>query len=418
MSGFPSLPNELLHAIAGYCEKRDLLTLCRVDRKMHAVCLKWIYRGIKLENLGGVVKCCKTVVLYPEMALLVREFRILCAPHYAFGAFYSTVRLAISTFQNLNTLRVESWPILRSLSDIHLPRLGDCSIPASPEMFTFLKRNSTISTLRIISGHEIESFPLQPIHMPELRDFGGPASVARCVVPRSQTYRITNQWATSDNFSDCLAACSLSKAEVMQLSNIITSWDSALLSAVAQHMSGVQALLFQNVMDDDPSQPFLQFVDVILPSLSALNHLVLYPPESLDTFAIWTDAEASDEDFATLRRWSALSPTLGGVLLPTGPVWGMYDGMWLPNFPKIASSLRTRVMDASAMVQLKWLLRAALTVPGLPAAYLQYAQFVAGVDGLRAVRQALETEGEIPDFVLLPVRGLSLVGDSHALSPQ
>jgi hypothetical protein len=59
LCGFPSLPNELVHAIAGLCEPKDLSALCQTSRQTNAICLGWNYSVVSLDDPGKMVNAVK-----------------------------------------------------------------------------------------------------------------------------------------------------------------------------------------------------------------------------------------------------------------------------------------------------------------------------------------------------------------------
>jgi hypothetical protein len=76
---------------------------------------------------------------------------------------------------------------------------------------------------------------------------------------------------------------------------------------------------------------------------------------------------------------------------------------------------RHLAMDAAAMRHFKWFFRTTAASPALPQDYHLLAEFIAGIEGICAVRRAIEEEGDVPDFVftLEDVRGsrISFVSD-------
>jgi hypothetical protein len=94
-SGLPGLPNELIHAIAGCLETRDLLAVCRTSRHIHAICLERIYRSIILDDPAQSVKCCKAIIARPEAASSVYKFDmwVLSTRQHSI-VYHHTVRVA------------------------------------------------------------------------------------------------------------------------------------------------------------------------------------------------------------------------------------------------------------------------------------------------------------------------------------
>ncbi|KAJ7849693.1 hypothetical protein B0H14DRAFT_866087 [Mycena olivaceomarginata] len=429
VSGLSALPVELINAIAGHCGHADLLSLCRTGRQIHAICLGCIYRTITLLELDQVVNCCKTIISRPRAAESVREFQITCFPRLGLKSFYSTVECAIDRLRNIQILRVSnSRTIFRLLCDMHFPRLTECAIPSSIAIAPFLKKNPTIVTLHVLpcleglgmnginydadAAFEFTS-QLEPIHMPNLEAFIGPINVGCSVIPQSRARRMTIYWGTDPvmSFSDGLATLTRSKADIIELNNLICTWDCALVSAIAQHIPHVERLLFRNLMDYDDAERFLESIEHALPSLPALETLDL-----LEGFHADIDTAALDAEFPTVRRWGAASPRLYHIALPSNNTWGVLCGAWFPGAATLGLIMfRHLEMDAAAMRHFKWFFRTTAAAPALPQDYHLLAEFIAGIEGICAVRRAIEEEGDVPDFVftLEDVRGsrISFVSD-------
>ncbi|KAJ7910461.1 hypothetical protein B0H13DRAFT_2012111 [Mycena leptocephala] len=400
LCGFPSLPNELIRAIAGLCEPKALSALCQTSRQTHAICLGWIYRIITLDDPGKVVKCCQTLISRSHAAESVRDFQILCVPRLALKSFYRIVECAIKNLKNLQILKVSnSRTIFRLFCDMHFPRLSECSLPSSAAVVPFLKRNPTIVNLHVLACIEglgaINGFNadtafestslLEPIHMPNLQTFVGPANVGCSVIPQSQTSRMAIFWGASRimSFSDGLAALSLSKVDVIELNNLICTWDCALLlSAIAEHMPRVERLQFRTLEDLGEKEDFFEVIENTLPSLPSLKSL-----DILEGFPAGSSDDHLDAEFATVRRWGDISPQLHSVVFPSNTVWGVICDAWLPGSAGVALVILYNIeMDASTMGHLKWFFK-------------QRPQFIAGVQGFHAVQMALEDGGVLPDFV-------------------
>ncbi|KAF8218072.1 hypothetical protein K438DRAFT_2038688 [Mycena galopus ATCC 62051] len=411
--GLSSLPNELIHAIAGDCNVADLLALCRTSRRIHVICLRWIYRTVTLLSIDQVVKCCQTIILRPQVAESVRSFQIGCFPRFGLKTFYSIIECAISKLKNVQILRISnSRTIFRLFCNMHFPRLSECAIPSSKSIASFLKKNPTITTLHVLpcleglgsinglydadAAFEFTS-PLEPILMPKLQAFVGPINIGCSVIPDSQASRMTIYWGTDPimDFSEGLATLARSKVDVIELNNLICTWDDALLPAIAQHLPRVERLLFRNLLDYDDEEDFLESIERTLPSLRSLETIDL-----LEGFRVGSDVDALDEEFAAVRRWGAASPRLYHVGFPSNNTWGILCGAWFPGAATLGLIMFQRLeMDISTMHHFKWFFRTTATSPALPQDYHLLAEFIAGIDGIRAVRKAIEDHGDLPDFV-------------------
>ncbi|KAJ6551785.1 hypothetical protein B0H19DRAFT_1158902 [Mycena capillaripes] len=407
--GLPNLPNELIHAIAEYCDRRDLLALCQTNRRIHAICLGPIYRVITLHDLDQVVRCCRTIISCAQAAESVREFQVSSFPRLALKSFYSTVGCAIRRLTNVQSLLVSnSHTIFRSFSDAHFPHISECTLPSSASIFPFLKRNPTIITLHVLpcieglgpiidpdSVFEVTS-PLESIHMPNLQGFVGAANVGCAIVPQPLASRITIYWGINlpMSFSDGLAALSLSKADVIELNNLIGAWDCTLVSEIGKHLPRVERLLFRNISAHGGKERFFEFIQDTLPSLPSLKSLAL-----LEGFPIGSSTDDLDEEFATVRRWGEICPGLCSVTLLSNTHWGIFFGAWFPGICDVTTVILDGHIDAAAMGHFKWFFKTTATSPSLPHPYHRLARLLAGEDGILAMRRAIERTGDLPDFV-------------------
>ncbi|KAJ7649229.1 hypothetical protein B0H17DRAFT_1270911 [Mycena rosella] len=261
----PGLPNELLYTISGCLDTRDLLVLCRTSRQMHAICLKWIYQNITLNDPAQVIRFFRTVNSRPEVSDSVREFDMSWAPRIPLKSFYATVKAAVNRLNNVRILRLPISPLLFQLfSDAHFPQLCQCAVPSSVGIMPFLDRHRQISTLRVLPSDGalglLEAFQLTsyipPIHMPKLRQFEGPAIVAFSVVPGSSTSHLTIYWdaASTRNLSYGLAGFARSNVDIVRLTNVVYTWDRGLLSATTNHLPRLEELVVYLGVVPDPRE--------------------------------------------------------------------------------------------------------------------------------------------------------------------
>ncbi|KAJ7244416.1 hypothetical protein B0H12DRAFT_808538 [Mycena haematopus] len=413
LGGLSSLPNELIHTIAGHCRSTDLLNFCQTSRRIHGICLQWIYRTIRLLDVDQVIKCCQTIILRPHAAAAVRSLQIACFPRFGFKTFYSTIERAIPRLTNVQVLRISnSRTIFRLFCHMHFPRLSECAVPSSRAIVPFLKKNPTITTLHVLpcleglgsinglydadAAFEFTS-PLEPIHMPNLEAFVGPINIACSVIPQSRACRITIYWGTDPimTFSEGLAVLARSKVDIIELNNLICNWDGALLFAIAEHLPRVQRLLFRNLMDYDDEEDFMNSIEQTLPSLHFLETMDL-----LEGFRDGSNVDALDDEFTIVRRWTTASPRLCHVGFPSNNTWGILCGAWFPGAATLGLIMfHSLEMDLSTMRHFKWFFQTTATTPSLPQDYHLLAEFIAGKDGIRAVRKAIADNGELPDFV-------------------
>ncbi|KAJ7116533.1 hypothetical protein C8R44DRAFT_739236 [Mycena epipterygia] len=314
---FLALPNELIHTVAGHTESRDLFSLCQTNRQIHNICLEWIYRRITVNDPARLVQCCKTIVLHAEAADLVRKLTILSAIPY----------------------------------------------------------NATPSTSNLIQIDEDTLFgSLQPIRMPKLQVFLGPASLAYVVIPGSPTLRMLIHWESnrSTSSSDGVATLARSAVDVLLIQNLVVGWDRQLLSTITAHMPRLKRLMFRNLGNCEDEKSI-----TLLAGFTADPH----------------DRNAREE-FEAVRRWAEIAPMLTDVTFPSNTPW-MYLplplGLWLPGI----DGARFKLED----LNVKLFYTAVLTSPvALPPMYHVLAKKIAGPDALLIVEKAINSGEAIPDF--------------------
>ncbi|KAJ6461052.1 hypothetical protein C8R45DRAFT_1179812 [Mycena sanguinolenta] len=420
-----ALPTELIQSISGHLYLHDHLVLCRINSRMHAICVQWIYRIVILADPVRLLKCCKTIIGRPEAALSVRELKIDCVPSYALKSFYTTVRSAATKMKNLRVIAIASPHLFRSISDMVFPRLIGCNIPLlldSADSYSFLRRNPTIESTFIpgrFSWNNVSH--IQPIHMPRLRDFSGPEIAACAVVPGSPLSTLSIFWGPKPamGYSRGLTAAAASTADLHDLNPIIASWDPDLLRAIAEHTPRIQSLNIRgsNLSGLTPEkevtpatlldftyllitfQDFLSAMDTALRSLTCLTQLVVS-----DRTLFARTADALESEFDRVRRWGDVCPTLQRVCL--SGTWARWKGLWLPanccgNQPESDECL-------------KWLIKKIVISPELPSLYHSIANAFGGEAEMKVLKEAVKRGEAMPTFEILRREG----GDTVILFPS
>ncbi|KAJ7116539.1 hypothetical protein C8R44DRAFT_854916 [Mycena epipterygia] len=407
-SRFLALPNELIHTVAGHTESRDLFSLCQTNRQIHNICLEWIYRSITVNDPARLVQCCKTIVSRTEAADLVRKLTISCYPRRPLKSYYSTVGSAIRKLKNLQSLEVPpslTYTFFQLFSATQFPHLSECVLPASVEIIPFLERHPMISRLsampynvapstsNLIQIDEDTLFgSLQPIRMPKLQEFLGPAPLAYIVIPGSSTSRMSIYWESnrSTSSSDGVATLARSAVDVLLIQNLVVGWDRQLLSAIAAHMPRLERLMFRNLGNCEDEKLFLSHIDDTLGSLPHLRSIIL-----LAGFTADPHHRNAHEEFEAVRRWGEIAPMLTDVTFPSNTTWTYLPlplGLWLPGI----DGARFKLED----LNVKSFYTAVLTsLVALPSAYHAMAEHLAGPDALLIVKNAIDSGEAIPDFV-------------------
>jgi len=392
-----TLPAELIHTISGHVELKDLLVLCRTSRQMHAICLRCIYRAIALTNATQLLKCCKTIISRPEAADSVRYLRIYYHPRYVYAlkSFYTTFEYAIKRMKNLRVIHLLVRDLFRVFSRLSFPRLSDCTLPISSDIFPFLRRNPAITLLSMLPGADgtcpdFWKSPIQPIHMPKLEVFNGPDIVACSVVPGSIASHIGIFWPEKSvmEFSRDLAHVATSKADdIINLSCVICSWNPALLVAIAKYTPRIQYLQIRS-MQSQGREDFLSALRNILPSLPCLSNLVIMDDAANDEID-----EERELEFQAVQTWGEVSPALTRVTLSTPTPWlRLIANIWLPDFSKNCPETAQTI---------KWFIKRILNSPELPLEYSVVGNHLGGRDGMAALKEAMERDGVVPAFDIL-----------------
>ncbi|KAJ7874030.1 hypothetical protein B0H14DRAFT_3437959 [Mycena olivaceomarginata] len=219
------LPIELIDGIAR-CLDSDLVALCRTNRLLDGVCLRWIYRTVILDDAVRAVQCFRTLTFSIPCAHTVRNLVIQFRARTILQAFARVITAALHNLKYLESVDVSAHPdILHLMSDIHFPRLRLSSIPFSIDIIPFLELHPQLSGLSLDPVPHASVLPwtsLQPLHLPDLERFCGPPIVALSVIPHSRTTHITIFWDLEirPKFSDTFMAIARCRTELIEVRNI------------------------------------------------------------------------------------------------------------------------------------------------------------------------------------------------------
>ncbi|KAJ6598550.1 hypothetical protein B0H10DRAFT_2231621 [Mycena sp. CBHHK59/15] len=239
--------------------------------------------------------------------------------------------------ESIESLEVSGSPELFSLfSGIHFPRLRDCSIPFSINIVSFLQLHPKLSGLSLDPvPHDsvIDLSTLPPIHMPELQSFSGPEIVALSVILHSHATSVLIFWdpRLMTNFLRAFETVEKSTIPVHELQNILLSWDTSLLSAVATCIPGLTSLSIWNISSIHAPLEMEEFFEHINETLDTLRSLVLLSifqgalPHSVDTDDLtW--------EFQTVHHWGEHMPALVACVLPSATHWvHICTNVWYPS---------------------------------------------------------------------------------------
>ncbi|KAJ6551822.1 hypothetical protein B0H19DRAFT_1264453 [Mycena capillaripes] len=410
-------PTELIHEISRRLEIKDLLILCRTSRQIHAICLEWIYRAISLKSPVQVLKWCETIRSRKEAADAVRELEILLYSKYpnVLKSFCTTFESAIIRMKNLQAMKVTARPLFQILSRMSFPRLLHCILPASLDIFPFLCKNPSITYISIVPTEEgsLEAFdasPLQSIYMPNMQRFDGPDIAACSVLPDSLVSYVGIIWSRKldVDFSRALAAAGSAKTGIVQLKNMLFSWNPALPAAIAKHTPQIRFLEIRNIATfaaTPEKEIFLSALDDTLRCLPCVMGICIVEGNPNPSYCRPIDRIEDDleSEFETVQRWGGISPTLTRIVLSnTASSWGrLYDDIWLPGE---IGKYCPETVECS-----KWLIKKVLTSPKLPLGYRCCADFVGGKDGMKILEEAVKRDGVVPAFAILNKNGQTVI---------
>ncbi|KAF7349837.1 hypothetical protein MVEN_01284200 [Mycena venus] len=412
------LPVEVIGLISGFTAVHDLVAFCRTNQRIHSVCFRDIYRTVDVEEPARAVKCSETLASNIFYAQEVRKLKFLSYPKYPFRRFRVAFQSAMRNLENLETLLLYTHPSLSAcLSAAHFPRLRQCSIPLGVFADSFLRRHPDLISLSVVpeqyhgDSHPYNFISSPPLlNLPYLEHFIGPEIYAFKVVPHSRVSHLSILWNTHrlrlNRSAEDIATLALSSTNIAHLENIVGIWDTFLLSAIAAGLPHLTSLEFRNVSPPDPdgSQIFISHLGAaiaVLPTLTSLSILQnpLRPPGLLDPRDL-------DREFATVRSWGAMSPTLRSAVLPSETAWSrvhVREDVW---YPATKSPNRPDML-----VRVKWFLRLVVSSPvqELGLGYARVAEAVAGKETLSTLRMEAERRGGVPEFDIVPTAtGMSI----------
>jgi hypothetical protein len=165
-------------------------------------------------------------------------------------SFYTIFGCAMTRMQNLRVMDVCFAELFSTFSDTIFPQLLDCTLTVSLDSFSFLRKNPTIDSMAIIPvGEPSSDFRTsQSIHMPNMHHFEGPEIAICSVLPGAPVSSLVVFWTQKPTmeYSRCLTAAASSTADIVDLSNLVYSWDPALLVAISKHTLRVKFLGFRH----------------------------------------------------------------------------------------------------------------------------------------------------------------------------
>ncbi|KAJ7208097.1 hypothetical protein C8J57DRAFT_1598927 [Mycena rebaudengoi] len=397
-SMFSALPLELLDEIVQFSTPLALLSLCKTSKRINTACLRWIYQIVYVDDPARLVKCCQTLMANAQAASAVRLLLIQCNPKQSLKALHLLFSDTLKKLRSLEYLDVGGSTDLFSIcATLRFPRLRHCSIPFSIDFVSFLTLHPKLVelTMDAIPHESVQTLTeIIPIHLPDLQRFTGPDRVAVSVIPRSRTFRILVFWdpRSETKFSEAFTSFALSNAEVVEMKNILVSWDPALLTAAATSIPGLTALSISNVSSiaaPSEMEEFFAAIDDALKALTKLRALAIIQgslPAVLDTADL-------DWEFDTVRRWADIAPELTCVLLPSETKWmRIRANVWYP----------TNNDDSlpGLLARFRWFINTVIPSTVLSPDYAAVLELISGREIMKELKAGYERDGVVPNFEL------------------
>ncbi|KAJ7150738.1 hypothetical protein C8R46DRAFT_1358238 [Mycena filopes] len=407
-----TLPNELLDILAEHQSLGDLLSICRTNRRLYTVCLRWIYRSVVLTDLPRLVGFFQTAVFNTQAAALVRILEMnIPTPTLILKSFGHRMRRALINLIGLVDIALPPSPqILAAISDIRFSRLVHCRIPICHAAPAFLQlHHPTLLRLQMLhtEGANALSLTLPAVRLPHLEIFVGLATVAVSVLPGSRCFQATMVWDPSVKHPSDAVFSALNSPYLRNFCNWILVWDVDMMSAIARHTPNVSALRFTNASPRQTQDELRAFLSSVDDSIAALRKLSVLQIE-IGSLPPPSDSILADElafEFARVSKWGKANPSLKICLLPSQTIWARYPGdMWFPS-PETSGS--TELLD-----RLRWVVTAAIcsTSPYMTPAYSTILGYLCGAAKLMALKVAYETQGVMPEFALKVAHDTVLAG--------
>ncbi|KAJ7761696.1 hypothetical protein B0H16DRAFT_1884232 [Mycena metata] len=298
---FPRLPVEILDAIASEVPLANLLALCRTNRGLYRVCLRWIYHNVSPSTPACGVGLFKTLIANTQAAHSVRVLTIhFPTREILFQSFAHLMQKAASNLSSLESLYYcASLDLFSVFAHFHFPRLRDCFIPISTDMAAFLRRNPRVAELFVLLDPQRPLTAVNPdlasLSLPALRDFSGPGNVACAIVPNSEVAVVTISWDLRIEDENCTIS--------------------------SNYLPHLTHLDFRNLSSLPPGTGELEaFYDTLETAVASLPNLLVLACISHYEHVPPAPADLARE-FRAVRAWGARSPALRACLLTSNTMW-------------------------------------------------------------------------------------------------
>ncbi|KAJ7731882.1 hypothetical protein B0H16DRAFT_183902 [Mycena metata] len=382
-SKFVALPTELVDLVSSHAADNDLVALCRTNRRVYDVCLRWIYRKVLLPDACTAVSFFKAVISNKIAASYVLDLTMRFFLDGIFQAFRHLLRIGMSNLTRLYELSIMTPDLLGLVFDIHFPHLRECVVPLSESTTGFLRLHPKLANL-VVSDHLSRglalptSLSIPRTVLPNLTTFMGPHTVAPWLLPGSPTTlaSITYHCLAPNPYLPVLTSLANSVPTLRTLISTVMRWNPNLPAAIAAHLPRLYGIKIRHSRishpdDESDLPPFLLSLDEMIRSLPDLTamHITSTPHRPPD------DRSA---EFEHVRRWGDISPEFCLCLLPTGTRWVRLPtyNIWFPT-------------ESAGAVD--WFIKEVLRSTSLPSAYIAALEGLCGKDRVAKLRRIVLT---------------------------
>ncbi|KAJ7433608.1 hypothetical protein B0H11DRAFT_2121205 [Mycena galericulata] len=235
------LPLEMVHEIAERSTRSSLLALSRVgNHQIHTICVPYLFKTVEISDPCALLAFCSALSSDAQLAKLVKSLTIKFECTSTAGAvereklnYYirrearcATVISGLHQLVNLDIVHpITLFPQLKSG---FFPHLRTLVTSFSNSLEPFLQKHRFIDSLHVIPSPTGSSTQLSSMCLPTLRNFSGPANVARAIVPGSCVANPTVYWPRSmmatEKAITFMRSLAHSHVPIQTLKNVIVDW--------------------------------------------------------------------------------------------------------------------------------------------------------------------------------------------------
>ncbi|KAJ7473380.1 hypothetical protein FB451DRAFT_1249135 [Mycena latifolia] len=323
------LPNEIITEVIEATNSADLLSLCRVSRLFHELCLPIVYRSVQVVHRTQTLAFCTALFETPTRAEFVRSFSAFMPGYMASNVSLKAIKLMLRlehlTTHDRNLLRGCTVPNLVSC------RIGFKSGTSEPDMLaSFLTRHPTLRHVRVDIASRFTP-PTVPIALPNLQRFDGPASfiplmlpvVAPCGLREARLFWHRGETSSNTDIDKILVALqALTSPDTPFVSSYEFHTDLfiPIVTAASKHMWHVKVLQVEaNSLTFEPTE--IHCITACLPRFTSLEYIAVnFRNSSLLEYEPHTDRPV-------VESWADACPTLEACYL-NAVAWRKVNRAW------------------------------------------------------------------------------------------